>query len=103
MLSPCQAALRIDRDFKVSANENAGQVSIIDPQLDHAPTISDRKLRMIDCANCAVTGERNSRATAVFAVSKSFRFSEQLVRETTSRQKVTNKISFTCLPSIAWG
>jgi hypothetical protein len=45
-----QAALRIDRDFKMRANEHTGQVSVLDPQPDSVHSIPGRKLRLIQCA-----------------------------------------------------
>lgn len=45
-----RAVRRIDRDFEVRANKQAGQVSIIDPQPDDVRSIPAKKLRLIDCA-----------------------------------------------------
>ena len=45
-----RAVRRIDRDFKVRANKQAGQVSIVDPQPDDMRSIPVRKLRLLEGA-----------------------------------------------------
>ena len=87
-----QATLRIDRDFKVRANERYGQVST--QSLTACSPFLIENSASSSAQKCAVPGKRSSRATTAFAVSKSFRLRVQLVRETASTRMLSKRISF---------
>ena len=89
-----RAVRRIDRDFKVRANKQAGRVSIVDPQPDDVRSIPAKKLRLIDCAKTRRLRRAQLLRNRRFRRLGIFTFVCAAGRETVTEKRMSNRMGF---------